>query len=303
MIRQAWTRPGVLLFVVACSTYGADGLPVDAGADDAADAGDGAEPADADVDSGSLVDVVAERGCGNRPIEPAHFCDDFDVGGDVGFRWSQRLISDGGAVTETDAAFSAPRALVAGFPNGAAPQTTARLLRKRDPALSLADKQRILVSFALRARGVSSFPLPPNGHLGAMSLVFDPTVCGGATRSFSLNFVLSGELRLDIKGFGGAACPDAATGHFDYVTAPFDIAGFEGSFRTVTVEILRQGCPGATGAASVSVSVDGVGAPCKTLVEDPFALAGRLDLIIGAFAGVDVGETELVFDDVKLDVQ
>lgn len=133
----------------ACSSFGAEdpNPPPDAGAgSDAGTAPDAARP------------FVP---CKERPTgDPAHFCDDFDRPGNVTFNWITR-VSDGGSLGETDAAASAPRALVGMLKAGTAKADTyAIAARKKDPALTGERMTRLSFSFSLR---IDRAPYPAGG--------------------------------------------------------------------------------------------------------------------------------------------
>jgi hypothetical protein len=271
---------------------GTEGGPADSGPAD-----DGGGPADA-----------GWTPCVDRPADPAHFCDDFDDPGAIGFKWSKDVNGDG-SVGETDAAVSPPRALLSAVAAGSATQG-AVLWNDRGKLLDISTKSRIRFAFSFR---VAKPPYPSSstdGFTQIASLDFDdpscPTSGSNLQRQVEISFDTSGALYVRSKGLRDL-CPDAG----DYFTTPtpLPLASFvsDRDFRRVTVEIARASCNGQ-GNASLKVAIEGApDIPCVSLGSgDPLAHATGFAVGVGAYAessSGDYAETEIAYDNVTVDIE
>lgn len=283
----------------ACSSFGADDQPPAPGGGDGGDAG---TTSDASVtpDGGS-----AFVPCSARPAnDPAHFCDDFDGPGNVAFKWLTR-VSDGGTLGETDAALSAPRALVASLGAGNA-QTYAIVARKKAADLVTAGKTRITLSFALRIDS-APYPAGASGFTSFASAWFETPECNtsGNTkqRSVALTIQPNGDVYFEVKGFKGV-CTDAGAGDdFLSTKVPFKLADLTGSgFHRFSLEVAHGGCANEPDRSRAIARIDGVASECQSLEIDPFTKLGTFETQLGpgAFAGT-FGDSVFVYDDVSVD--
>jgi hypothetical protein len=279
--------------VVACASF-SPALPAEGGAEGGAG-------------EGGAADAGWTR-CVDRVADPAHFCDDFDEPGTIGFKWSKD-VSSGGSLGETDAAVSPPRALVSAVIAGSGTRS-AMLRTKRGGLVDISTKSRIRFAFSFR---VAKPPYPASstdGFTQIAALNFDdpscPTSGSNLQRQVEISFDTGGELYVRSKGLRDL-CPDAG----DYFTTPtpLPLTSFvsDRDFHRMTVEISRTSCNGA-GSASLKVAVDGAAdIPCAPLGSgDPLAHATGFTVELGALAETSNGEyaeTEIAYDNVTIDIE
>jgi len=281
----------------ACSSFDAAEAGPDGGSDGASpDAFDGESPDGAASDAGWVP-------CAKRLNDPAHFCDDFD---DEGARVDQKWTSipgDGGAIGETDAALSAPRALVLRLAGGSG-QAMTLLRSKRGGLVDVSAKNHLAVSFSMR---IDKLPFPVNGGSGYMHVAvieFDTPSCntsaGQKQRQIEVSLFPSGTLGVALMGLRDL-CPTDA-GDFASMSTPLTGADFLTNFRRVTLDVSRVPCNGGVPGAAVRLAVEGVETSCQSLgAGEPFLHGTALTMQIGLFTSGTWGETVIAYDDVTVD--
>jgi hypothetical protein len=262
-------------------------------------------PSSASDDAGSTLDAGGDagppRGCAGHADDLAHFCDDFEEG-DIGFRWTGKILDPGTTITASPTAYSGTNALRVGFTGAPPADASVFLRRERDPSLSLVDKSRIKLTYVFKVVD-APFPQATPDYVTTTVIQFDPTTCTGKfLRQVELTFGENADLRLTLKGFQDG-CDGSNNASYEQITMPHGMAYFKDDFRTISLEIKRGACAGTTGAASIVGEIDGIPTPCKTLVVDPFANANDFGLRIGAYVGsTGTTTTTFLYDDVAFDI-
>jgi hypothetical protein len=276
---------GLVFAIAACSSF--------------QDAPPSATDGGATLDGGD--DAALSRGCAGHADDLAHFCDDFDEGTAVDFRWTSETSDPETTLSTSPTAYSGNSALRVAFSDLAAAGAGAFLHRKRDSSLSLVDKSRFKLTYMFKVVD-APFPLT-QGYVSTTVVQFDATTCSGNNfRQIELTFFETGALRLTMKGFQ-EGCDGSNNAIFEQITMPREIAYFKDDFRRVSFEIKRGACMGTTGAASIVGEVDGITTSCKTLMVDPFANAKEFGLSVGAYVGnAGMPKTTFLYDDVMFDV-
>jgi hypothetical protein len=303
MARRYAVIAGVAL--AACASFDAQEPPEgDAGPDSAtADAAPADEAGMLDAGDATIAFVP----CKERAAAPGRFCDDFDTPGGVAFKWDAPRLSAGASVGETDAALSAPRALVTKVP----PSTLdafAVLRRRKDPAVDLSGKKRLLISLALRVDGAPYPADAATGYAHVATAWFDTPACGTVSgsekqRALSLTFTVKGEFVLELKGMQDLCATD---GGYDYssLKAPYGLAEFFGRpFRRIEIDVTSVGCANEPDRASVVVRVDEASSECRTIAGSVFARTATIfDFELGPNTGNGpIADTTLVYDDVSVE--
>ena len=308
MRRRAFAAGTVVaIFVVAgaCSSFDAAdagtgveaGTGLDGAADGAfADALEGGRPDSALLDAGFIP-------CAQRAADLAHFCDDFDGPERVDMKWTSATL-DGGAIAETGAALSAPRALLLRLVGGTS-QSKAFLRSNRGVLVDVAAKNHLAVSFSMR---IDSAPFPVAGGGGFMHVAlieFDPPPCestpGQPQRQIELSLYANGSLGSALKGLRDLCATDA--GDFMSLASTAKPVDFAQKFRRVTLDVSRIPCSGPSAQATFRFAVEGFGeVGCQSLgMGDPFAHGTALTVQLGLFASGKWGDTAIAYDDVSVD--
>jgi hypothetical protein len=290
----------------ACSSFSADS-PAGGGDAGSGDGGDGTPDGGGGTPDGGDADA-GWTPCRDRPADPAHFCDDFDEPGTIGFKWSKD-VRTGGVLGETDAAVSAPRALVTGVVAGTG--TRSAVLRISPGAVvDIATKSTIRVAFSFR---VSKPPYPAtstSGFTQVASLEFDDPSCATSgsnmQRQVEISFDTDGTFYVRGKGLKDL-CP--TPGDTIPVTIPLPLASFvsDHDYHRMTVEIARKPCNGQ-GTASLKLAVEGASdITCVSLgTGDPLAHATAFAFELGTYASSsngDYADTEVAYDNVTVDIE
>lgn len=287
----------------ACSSFDA----AEAGPGDEAGTDGGSEGASADAFDGQRPDGAASDAgwipCAQRAIDPAHFCDDFDTSGRVDQKWTS-ITGDGGAIAETDAAVSAPRALVLGLAGGSG-QGMTTLRSNRGAQVAVSAKNHLAVSFSMRIEKPPFPTLNGSGYMHVAVIELDPPLCvtsaGQKQRQIEISLFASGTLGAALKGLRDLCLTDA--GDFAPLSSPINGADFLAKFRRVTVDISRVPCESGAPGAAVRFAVEGASeVSCQSLgAADPFAHGMALTMQLGIFTSGTWAETVIVYDDVTVD--
>ena len=218
-------------------------------------------------------------------------------------KWTSATL-DGGAIAETDAALSAPRALLLRLAGGSG-QSKAFLRSNRGTLVDVSAKSHLAVSFSMR---VDSAPFPIAGGGGFMHVALvelDEPSCNstpsGTQRQIEVSLFPSGSVGAALKGVRDL-CPNDA-GDFTSLSSPAKPVDFAKKFRRITLDVSRRPCSGSSAEAAVRFAVEGFSeVGCQSLGKgDPFAHGMALTVQLGLFASGTWGDTAIAYDDVSVD--
>lgn len=282
--RVAIALAGPVIGMIACASFGTSDPA--GGAKDGAPAADGARGGDAASEAGWLP-------CAQRPPDPAHFCEDFDEDGRIGFGWDVR--QSGGWLDASAAALSPPRALLSHVDPDAG-GVWAYLRRSLDGADG-GGKSKATLAASVRVDRAPYASAASNSYLeiAVLPLLRCPS---GPVSYVTILFGSNGDLRADALHLTkGCDTVD----DFVSVASPLTFGDFVGAgYRRLTLELRRTDCAGAPGG-SFTFAVDGHPYGCQTIALDP--LAAPLDLQLGIYASDVPRAADVTYDDVTVDFE
>lgn len=251
-------------------------------------------PADAAAPEPETGDAAGWIPCAQRPDDPAHFCEDFDDEGRIGYRWGPAQV--GGWLDASPDALSPPRALLAHVDPGA--DDVRAYLKKVFDGADAGNESKATVSAFVRVDRAPE-ALNADSYFQVLVLNFDRTCPSGPVQAYCVvSFDEHGNLVTALKNLANEC--GAAKDYYTIVT-PLTFGEFlDAGFRKVTLELARTSCAGGAGG-SISLSIDGRREGCQDLVVNP--LARPLDLQLGIYAHDLPRPGDVSYDDVTVDFE
>ena len=230
--------------------------------------------------------------CAQRPDDPAHFCEDFDNEGRIGYRWG--AVQVGGWIDASPDARSAPRALLTHVDPGA--DDLSAYLHKVIDGADAGGKSKATVSAFVR---VDRPPYAQNAgsYFQVLVLHFDRTCSGAAVQAYCVvSFDADGMLVLAVKNLANEC---GASKDYYEISTPLTFGQFvDAGFRHVVLEVARTSCGGTRGG-SITLLIDGQRQGCQDLVVDP--LERPLEVQLGIYTHAAPNPGDVSYDDVTID--